>query len=377
MVSRNRRRQPLYNPLVSSAVEQLEREFAARHGFAGGVAAGFGRAALGLALDAAAVRGGDVLLPDFVCAQVSEAVRRAGGTPVFYPVGRDLCVAPEEFRGAFTPATRAAVAVHYFGRSQPSVASLTEICRERRVSFIEDCALALGAPDAGCHGDIALFSFTKSDWCYGGGLLAARSTELIARAKALRETSFHAAPGLALRYGWLRRADFDANHPEWSRAAEFAGRTLETFSGLRARGFYDSGRYDTLLPGFAARRARRLLAELPATTAERRRIVEAICDSLGPARRLLFRPEASPQDSCSFLLLRSELGQAFAWRERAASAGITLRLCWPAYQNAAPAQTSATLSWLAEHLLLMEIPPKLTKREVNRIVRCLQQLAAV
>jgi len=360
---------------VTSAVEQLEQEFAAQYGFAGGVAAGYGRAALRLTLDAVDVRGGDVLLPDFVCAQVPEAVRRAGGTPIFFPVGKDLCVAPELFRAAFTTSTRAAVAVHYFGRPLPSIELLAEICRERRVPCIEDCALVLGAPGTGAHGDMALFSFTKSDWCHGGGMLAARSTELMARARTLRDSSFHAAPRLAFGYGMLRRADFAANRPAQSRAAELAGRALETLFGLRTRGFYDSGQYDALLPGFAARRALRLLAELPAQTAERRRIVDQICDSLGPARRLLFRPEASVLDSCSFLLVRSGAGEAFAWRERAARAGVTLRLCWPAYQDAKAGGTNPALGWLAEHLLLMEIHPGLTEREVQRIVRCLKKLA--
>ncbi|MBI1737855.1 MAG: DegT/DnrJ/EryC1/StrS aminotransferase family protein [Acidobacteria bacterium] len=360
---------------MSSAIEQLEREFAARHGFVGTVAAGFGRAALRLALEAAEVRGGDVLLPDFVCAQVPEAVRRAGGTPVFYRVANDFSVSPDAFRAAFTPTTRTAVAVHYFGRSLPSIGSLAEMCRERRVPFLEDCALSLGAPGAGTHGDVALFSFTKSDWCYGGGILAARSLELLERARAIRDASFLPAPGLAFRYGLLRRADFVANRPARSRAAEFAGRTFETFCGFGAQGFYDSGRYDMLLPGFAARRACRQLAELPATTVQRQRIVEKICDSLGPACRLLFRPQACPQDACSFLLIKSEAGQAFAWRERAAQAGVTLRLCWPAYQDEGPARTNATLGWLAEHLLLMEIHAKLTEREVQCIVRRLKDLA--
>ncbi len=361
---------------MTSAVEQLELEFAAQYGFADSVAAGYGRAALRLTLDAVDLRGGDVLLPDFVCAQVPEAVRRAGGTPIFYPVGKDLGVAPEVFRAAFTTATRAAVAVHYFGRPLPSIESLAEICRERRVPFIEDCALVLGAPGAGTHGDIALFSFTKSDWCYGGGMLAARSTELMARARALRDSTFHAAPNLAFGYGLLRRADYVANRPARSRPTEFAGRTLETLWGFRARGFYDSGQYDTLLPGFAARRVRRLLAELPANTAERRRIVEKIYDSLGPAMRLLFRPELSSQDSCAFQLVRSEAGEAIAWRERAAQAGVTLRHCWPAYQDAEAGRTNPALGWLAEHLLLMEIHPRLTGREVQRIVHCLKDLAS-
>jgi dTDP-4-amino-4,6-dideoxygalactose transaminase len=361
---------------VPSSVERLEHEFASQYGFAGGVAAGFGRAALLLALEAAEVRGGEVLLPEFVCAQVPEAIRRAGGEPVFYPVAGDLSVEPEAFRAAFTPATRAAVAVHYFGRSLNSIAKLAKICGEHRVKFVEDCALSLGVPGVGTCGDFAVFSFTKSDWCHGGGLVASRSPELIARARAIRNETFHPAPGLAFGYGLLRRADFAANRPGRSRAAEFAGRTLERIFGLRERGFFDAGRFDSLLPGFAARRALRLIEELPETVARRRRIANAIRDSLGPARRLLYWPDDSEADTGSFLLIRSESGEAFAWRERAARVGVALRLCWPAYQDAEPAQAGATLSWLAEHFLLMEIHSKLTEWEVQRIVRCLKNFVA-
>jgi dTDP-4-amino-4,6-dideoxygalactose transaminase len=115
---------------------------------------------------------------------------------------------------------------------------------------------------------------------------------------------------------------------------------------------------------------------LPAATARRQQILNAIRDSLGPAKRLLFRPEASAEDTSSYLLLKSESGQAFSWRERAAKSGVTLRLCWPAYQDQKPGQGSATLAWLAEHLLLVEIHAKLTQREVQRIVCCLRELDA-
>ena len=131
-------------PFVHRAVEKLEREFAAWLGVTGGVATGFGRSALALALEALSVRGGgDVLVPDFICAQVPEAVRRAGGRPVFYRVGRALRVNPAEFEAACTPQTRAAIVAHYFGRLLPEIRGLGEICRARGVALVEDCALAL------------------------------------------------------------------------------------------------------------------------------------------------------------------------------------------------------------------------------------------
>ncbi len=377
----------MYNPQVTSAVEGLERDFAAQYGFDGAVAVGFGRAALRLALEAVEVRSGDVLVPDFVCAQVPEAVRRAGGTPVYFPIAKDLTAAPDAFRAAITPGTRAAIVVHYFGRPLPTISALAEICREQNIPLIEDCARALGVPSIGAHGDTAIFSFTKSDWCYAGGLLAARSQEWIARARTFRDTSFRAAPGLALRYGLLRRADFIANRPARSRAAEFSGRTLEALSGFRVESFYDAGRFDALMPAFAARRASRVLETLPDVTSRRRKILEEVQGALGPATRLLLRSDDFPQDSYAFLLLNVggpkpastpfESGRAHSWRERAAREGITLRHCWPAYQDCEPLQDTPAVRWLAEHLWLMEIHPGLTRTEVQRIARILRGLAAI
>ena len=361
---------------MPSTVDQLEREFATQFGFAGSVATGFGRAALLLALETIDVRDGDVLLPNFVCAQVTEAITRAGGKPIFYPVKSELSVRPPEFGAALTPETRAAIAVHYYGRTLPSISAIAEICNGRRVPLIEDCALAFGAHNVGKHCEIAAFSLTKSDWCYGGGLLAARSKELLERAKQLRDAKFRSAVGLTFLYGLLRRADYLSNRPARSRVAETAGRALERFAGLSETGFYDAGCFDTKMTGFAVRRARRLLAKLPAITARRRRIVDSICESLGPARRILPRPESSAEDSCAFLLLKCEPGKAIAWRERAARAGIALRHCWPAYQLIAPAQTSTAMHWLAENFLILEIHPRLTEVEVQRIVDCLKDFAA-
>src|SRR5712692_12110907 len=124
-------------PAVAGAVEMLEREFAALVGAPGAVATGFGRSALHLALLEGEVRGGEVLVPDFICAQVPEAVRRAGADIVFHPVSRDLGEDPAGFEAAFTDRTRAAVAAHYFGRVLAEIPQLAAICRRRGVPLIE------------------------------------------------------------------------------------------------------------------------------------------------------------------------------------------------------------------------------------------------
>ncbi len=366
--------------VMASAIEKLEREFAAWVRAAGAVAAGFGRSALRLALEALEVRGGDVLVPDFICAQVPEAVRQAGARPVFYPVRRDLSVDIAEFEARFTVGTRAAIAAHYFGRLLPEIGRLAAIGRKNLAPLIEDCALALGASAGGrrggAWGDLAVFSFTKSDWCYGGGIVTSNSAELLGKLRVRRGEIFQSSRGLLLRYGLLRRADFAANRPTLSRAAEHTGRWMERLSGSKEENFYDAGRFDARTAGFAARRARRLLADLPAATARRQDILRQLFRALQDAREILFRAEVEHGDAGSFLLIGCRDGEAAAWVEQAAREGVTLRRCWPAYQQVNRGVLSAEVAWLAEHLLLLEVHPKLTAREVDRIALVLGRLAA-
>ncbi len=366
--------------VVREAVTQLEQQLASRLGVSGGVAAGFGRSALALALEALEVRGGEVLVPDFICAQVPEAVRRAGGRPVFYPVRRDLTVDSGEFAARLSPAARAAIAAHYFGRPLPEVEQLAALCRERRVPLIENCALALEASlfgrRAGRSGEIAVFSFTKSGWCYGGGMATSNAAELLARMRAVREEKFRVWPSLSFRYGLLRQADFAANRPSRSRLAEHTGRWLERWSGLRGGNFYDAGRFDAALPEFAARRARRLLGDIPAATARRQQIMRLLAASLDDGPKILFRPQLDGADAASFLLLECPSGRAEPWVENAARGGVTLRRCWPAYQPMENEQSSEDLGWLADHLLVLEIHPLLSDSEVKRIAQTLGRLAA-
>lgn len=363
---------------MSGTGSQLEGAFTAWLGCGGGVAAGFGRAALRLGLEAAGCAGADVLVPDFVCAQVPHAVRRAGARPVFYPVPRHLSVAPADFAAALTPATRAAVAVHYFGRVQPAIRALASVCRERGIALVEDCALALGASldgqRAGTFGDLAVFSFTKSEWCYGGGLMVAREEPAVARARRIRDAHFSAARRLGWKYGLLRRIDFAANRPRWARLAERAGAPLQSLAGLPDANFYDAGRFDALLPGFAARRALRILRRLESDRASRasrhRRLGRALA---GAAGAMLWPPDDG--ETCAFLPLVSASGRAHAGVHEAAREGVTLRLSWPAYQPREPGQGSPALDWLADHLMLLEVHPQLDAGELERITACLRRLA--
>lgn len=370
-----------------NAIEKLEAAFSECLGVQGAVATGYGRGALWLALELiiSGKPGADVLVPDFICQQVPEAVRRAGGRPVYFPVRRDLTVREADLEAAITGHTRAVVLAHYFGRGLSNIERLAELCRCRSIMVIEDCALALGARVngtlAGRFGDLAIFSFTKSDWCYGGGMIATPVRDWLPRLRRLREEKCRPAPRLALCYGLLRRADCAANTPGFSGVAGRVGAWLErglsafepalrpcspdegSTGGRDAPGnsgnFFDAARFDTLMPAFAARRARRILSRLDVTIARHRTIALKWAHDLttypmaeNGSKLMPFDSSDSPSNG-AFLLLWCPQGQASQRCDEADRVGIALRLSWPAHITAGSG--NADMDWLAKHLLIMEL----------------------
>ncbi len=358
---------------------RLEAEFARRFGFAGTLAVGFGRAALAVALRAVApdLCGERVLVPDFICSQVLAAVRQAGATPAFFPIRRDLRVDVDAFRAALDGSVRAAVVVHYFGRVQPDVATLAALCRQRGVPMIEDCAMALGARrdrlPAGRFADAAVFSLTKSDWCYGGGLVATGSVELLPQLQS-SVARLHRDDRLCFSYGVLRRLDWLGNRPRYARFAESLGRWLERRWFPESENFFDAGRCDVVMSSFAARRALAMLLRLDKVSRRRHALLAQLRSELAEAADLLWPPMELKvgEDSAAFLLLC--VPDAKYWRERAAAAGVTLRLCWPAYQLFETAQHSQSVAWFAQHLVFLEVHPRMSTREVAQTAKVLRKL---
>jgi dTDP-4-amino-4,6-dideoxygalactose transaminase len=360
---------------VADAVQRFESEFASAFGFAGAVATGFGRSAVALALRTWEVRGRKVLVPEFACAQVAQAVRGADGLPAPSPVETNLTVSPSKFADCLGPHTAAAIAVHYFGRALPAIEKIAAACRDRSVKLLEDCALALGVPGIGHAGDAAVFSLTKSDWCYGGGVLASDDENFVREARNCREKYFKNQKWRALRYGLLRRADFDANRPSLSRRAEFRGRWLDRVLGFGRDNFFDAGSFDARMSDAAARRGLQIVKSWKATCARRKEIVSRLRDALGETGAL-FHAAQDGEDSGEFLLLRSPAGCAHDWVEAAARKGVTLRLSWPAYQELQRLDPRSKVHQLAGELLILEIHPQMSDSEIRTIATCLQRLSA-
>lgn len=187
---------------------QLELELARRLGLPDLVLVNSGSNALFAALTLLDLPpGSDVIVPSFTWVACAHAVVLAGHRPVFCDV--DLATqnpTAETIAAVRTPATRAAIVVHYAGLPAP----MPEILA-LGLPVVEDAAHAvdsrLAGRACGSWGEVAIFSFdaVKNLTMGEGGAIAARDPERLARARRLRycgigKSGFEAAAGRVERW---------------------------------------------------------------------------------------------------------------------------------------------------------------------------------
>jgi selenocysteine lyase/cysteine desulfurase len=107
-----------------------------------------------------------VLAPDYYSGNEILAMRAAGATIHYCPVGRDMRLDPDEVeRLCVRHSPDLLYVIHYLGWAQP-MQPLAELCRRRGMLLFEDCALALlsdldGQP-LGSFGDWSVFCLYKT-----------------------------------------------------------------------------------------------------------------------------------------------------------------------------------------------------------------------
>jgi dTDP-4-amino-4,6-dideoxygalactose transaminase len=167
-------------------VEAFERESAAYLGVPHAIGVANGTDALVLSLEAMGIGAGDeVICPAFTFYATSEAIARAGATPVFADIDPvTLNLDPADVAARVTPRTKAIMPVHLFGRPAP----LQEL-QSLGLPLIEDAAQAFGAAGVARAGVCSTFSFfpTKNLFALGdGGLVACTDDEVAERVRMLR-----------------------------------------------------------------------------------------------------------------------------------------------------------------------------------------------
>jgi dTDP-4-amino-4,6-dideoxygalactose transaminase len=175
--------------------QAFEAAFAELHDAPHAVAVSSGTAALHLALLGAGIGPGDeVLVPATTFVAGAAAVRYCGATPVFVDA-----IGPEDFNIDLSDATRrigprtsAVLATHMMGYSC-DVGGLEELCAERGLKLIEDCAQSVTARCAdgrltGTIGVAGCFSFfSKQQLSVGeGGMVITSDAALAEKVRSLR-----------------------------------------------------------------------------------------------------------------------------------------------------------------------------------------------
>ncbi len=160
-------------------VEEFERRFSVRLGGRPCVATGSCTDALHLAYLLAGIGPGDeVIAPLFTCTATNIPLLYCGAKIRFADVAPgSLNVDPVAVARMVTDRTKAIVVVHYGG----APVRLGGLLSREAIPVIEDCAQALGSPDAGRLADFSCFSFqaVKHITTGDGGMLVcpARSVD--------------------------------------------------------------------------------------------------------------------------------------------------------------------------------------------------------
>jgi len=150
--------------VLGPEVEAFEKEFAAAHGAAEGIAVNTGTSALHIALLAAGIGAGDeVIAPAMTFTATAAAIAYTGAKPVLVDVDpRTFTIDPALVEMRITAQTKALMPVHLYG--QPAdMDPLLEIAERHNLIVIEDAAQAHLATykgrKVGSMGQAAGFSF--------------------------------------------------------------------------------------------------------------------------------------------------------------------------------------------------------------------------
>lgn len=135
--------------------------------------------------------GDEVITPSFTFVATNHPILMQKATSVFCDIEPDtLCADPVDIEQKITKKTRAIIVVHYGGHPV-DLAPIVALCRERKITLIEDCAHATGSyyknKHVGTFGDFGCFSFAaiKNLTTGDGGMLIGRSKAKIERARTL------------------------------------------------------------------------------------------------------------------------------------------------------------------------------------------------
>ena len=180
-------------------IQAFETAFAASVGTPYAVGCNSGTDALILALRGLGIGPGDeVITASFSFFATAEAISAVGATPVFVDVDPvTYLIDLSQIEAAITPATKALIPVHLFGRPV-DMEAVIGIAQRHGLKVVEDCAQATGGSwngqQVGSWGDVGCFSFFPTKNLGGAGDGGAVTCHDPAVAQSMRELAVHGMP---------------------------------------------------------------------------------------------------------------------------------------------------------------------------------------
>ena len=173
-------------------VNEFEKELAALVGVRAAAALSAGTAAIHMALKAAGIGKGDIVIcPSFTFSATANPILYQDAVPVFVDSDYETWnISPKALEEALEkyPRAKAVLIVHLYGLSA-DMDPIIEICKKHNVVLIEDAAESLGTlykgKPTGSFGDYGIFSFNgnKIITTSGGGMLVSDNEERIQKVR--------------------------------------------------------------------------------------------------------------------------------------------------------------------------------------------------
>ncbi len=226
-------------------VSGLEQEVARYSQCAHAVGCASGTDALLLALWALDVGPGDeVITTAYSFFASAGVIANHGATPVFVDIDpRTYNLDPRALESAFTPRTKAVIAVSLYGQCC-DVPAIKAVCDRHQVFLIEDAAQSIGSEwegrRSGSMTDFGCFSFFPSKNLGGagdGGMVVTQDADLAERVRLLREHGskpkyYHSIVGTNSRLDALQAAILRVKLKHLDRWSEARARNAALYDGL-------------------------------------------------------------------------------------------------------------------------------------------------
>jgi dTDP-4-amino-4,6-dideoxygalactose transaminase len=319
-----------------------------------------------------------VLVPDYNSGNEVLAIRAAGASIEYCPVGPDMRMDPDEVeRLCDVQRPDVLYVIHYAGWPQP-ITTLVELCRRRHILLVEDCALALlsetdGRP-LGSFGDWSVFCLYKTLPLPNGALLVRNSDREAPLAPIpLRSAGAPSTIGRTAEL-FVQRARMraGAGGTALSTLKQAAGKVVSAVGIHRATvgdiGF-DLSQVDLAM----SRLSHRLLERIDFTSIRDRRTanLRALLSQLGDG---ISRPLPDPDPGVCPLFLPVLVPDKRAAARALATRGIEALEFWNDSIEPDGREMSPDARFLREHVLELPLHQDLTERHMTYMADCLSRL---